>query len=130
MNNRKECILDWINSRKKRNQAPIKCLFDITIPQLLLEESIETNESIKEIINIFNKYNIRWNTVDTVSGSFCLDREWIEANNIPCYIEYCGVYPVEWDIDDIYKLEQMEYEGKIIINVKWHLEDDNYVPNH
>ena len=129
MNMEAEFILKLINSRKNRGQKPIKCLFDITTPRFI-EGRIEDDETMKEVISILNKYNIRWNTVDTIPGSFCLDREWVEVLDIPCYIEYSGVYPVEWDIEDIYRLEQLEYEGKIMIHVRWHRDDGGYEPNH
>lgn len=128
---REKIISGWIQSRKEDGQKPIPCIFDITIPKFLIDfkDKLENNESIKIITDILDKYNIEWNKVDTIPGAFCLNKDWIETNDIPCYIEYCGVYPTEWDIEDVVTLEKLEYEGKIIIRVVWH-EDGKYIPNN
>lgn len=126
--NRAETIYKWIEGRKVDGQKPISCIFYITVPNLL--ENITEDKTIKNVVGILNKYNIEWNIVDTVPGSFNLNRDWIETSDINCYIEYCGCYPVEWDIDDVTELESLEYEGKIIIKVLWHQEDGTYVQNN
>lgn len=127
--NRKETIMKWINARERDNEKPMPCIFYITVPRFL-EGTLSDDENIKEILNILDKYNIEWMNVDTISGAYNLNRDWIETEDIPCYIEYCGVYPTKWDIEDIVKLESLEYEGKIMINVLWHPEEDKYIPNH
>lgn len=130
MKNRKEEILGWIKARKENNQKPYNCVFQITIPKFEIYESIENNKYIKEVIGILEKYNIKWNSVDSIGGAFCLNRDWIETSDIPCYVEYCGVYPTEWDIEDVVRLEQLEYNGDIIIKVLWHMEDGKYIANN
>lgn len=65
-----------------------------------------------------------------MEGSFNLNRDWIETTtDIPCYIEYCGVYPVNWSPEDCRTLEKLDYQGKVIINVVYHI-DGKYISNH
>lgn len=130
MCNRADMISGWIQSRKEDGQEPIPCIFSITIPQFLLEGRLEDNEYIQKVTSILEKYKIEWTSCDTLPGAFCLNRDWIQTKDIPCYIEYCGVYPVEWDIEDVVTLEQLEYEGKIIVFVDWHTKEGEYIPNH
>lgn len=125
---RKNMILNWIKDRRDNGEKPTLCVFQITVPKLSEDDNLEDIENIKILTNIFSKYQIGWNCVDTVDGSFNLNREWIETKDIPCYIEYCGVYPADWDIEDIITLERMENEGNIIIRVLWHKEG-KYIPN-
>lgn len=126
---RKNMILNWIKDRRDDDEKPTLCVFQITVPKLSEDDNLEDIENIKILTNIFSKYQIGWNCVDTVEGSFNLNREWIETKDIPCYIEYCGVYPADWDIEDIITLERMENEGNIIIRVLWHKEE-KYIPNN
>jgi hypothetical protein len=127
--NNAERISDWINSRKKENQSPMPCIFQICIPKSVSGKELEEDENIKILTDIFDKYDINWGIVDTIGGAYNLNRDWIETGDIPCYIEYCGVYPVEWDIEDIVILEDLEYEGKVIIKVMWHTEK-GFIPNN
>lgn len=46
-----------------------------------------------------------------------------------CIVEFCGVYPVDWNIDDVVDFERMETEGEIVVTVGW-IEDGKYIPNH
>lgn len=71
--------------------------------------------------------------VDTIPGSFNLDRDWIETDSstpIECAIEYPGAYPINWDIEDVVMLEKMDQNGDIIIRVMWITEDGKFVQNH
>lgn len=126
---RAETIKGWISSRKER-QTPTNCIFDISIPYYSDEmPSLDTYEPIKTVIKLLEKYNIQWTEINTVPGTYNLNKPWLETTDIPCYIEYNGVYPANWDIDDIVTLESLEYNGDIIIRVSWHI-DDEYIPNH
>lgn len=129
--NREEAILGYIKSRKENNQTPIPCIFQITVPRCT-EDSLQLreDENIKIITNLLDKYGIHWGTVDTIGGAYNLNRDWIETADIPCYVEYCGVYPVDWDTKDSALLEQMEYDGKIIVKVLWHTSEGEYIDNH
>lgn len=76
---------------------------------------------IDEIKSIFEKYGVVYNNVDCVSGSFSLSRQWIEndceKSPIQCIVNYNGVYPANWDTDDIIRFVQLEKEGKLIVMV-------------
>lgn len=123
-------ILFFIKERNDNGEKPMPCIFNITTPKLTGMYQLKNDENIKMITNILDKYNIYWQTVDTVPGSYNLNRDWIETKDIPCYIEYDGVYPTEWDIEDVVTLEKMDREGKIIIQVTWHPEKDKYISNN
>ena len=127
---RKEVIANMIQDRKDSNQEPTPCIFQITVPNFLETDRLEDNENIKIVIKLLDKYNIEWGNVDTVEGTYNLNRDWIETGDIPCYIEYCGVYPTNWDIEDVETIEQLEYTGKVIIRVLWHPEQEKFIPNN
>lgn len=121
------------NSRERRTsagEAPTMCMFQFTTPECKYRSELEDDENIKIITNMLHKYNVRYDRVDTVGCDFNLNRDWIETDDIPCFIEYCGVYPVNWDIEDIITMEHMIYAGKIMTKVLWHTEDGKYVPNN
>lgn len=123
---RAEAIKGWIEERRKDNQTPTECIFYITVPRYT--ESLSKDDNIRAIQQIFDKYCIAYQEVDTYSGAYNLDRCWLEVEEIPCYIEYCGVYPVNWDIEDVVTLENMDREGKLIIQVMCKINGE-LVPN-
>ena len=127
---RVDLISEWIEKRMNDGEKPMPCIFQITIPKFLEDERLEDDENIKVLTNIFDKYGIDWQSVDTIGGAFNLNRDWIETKDIPCYIEYCGVYPVKWDVEDVATLEELDYDGKVIIKVLWHPEDGKFIPNN
>lgn len=127
---RKQMILNMIEERKNNNEKPMPCIFQITVPRYLEESNLEDEEKVKLLTKLFDKYNIGWKCVDTIGGAYNLNREWIETSDILCYIEYCGAYPTEWDIDDVVTLEKMDYDGSIMIRVLWHPEEGKYIPNN
>lgn len=128
MENRGNIIKGWIEHRLKEKEKPYNIMFSITIPRY--EENMHNTPVIKKIQNLFAKYSIPTQFVDTISGSFNLDKEWLETQkDIECFVEYCGVYPINWEIEDVIELERMEYDGEIIIRVNWHVENE-YIPNH
>lgn len=125
MKNRSEIIQEWINERKEKNEIT-KCVFNITVPKCT---DIDENETIKKIKAIFEKNTVNFKRIDTVCGAWNLDREWIESGEMNCIVEYGGVYPVNWDIDDVVEFERMETNGEIVVLVEC-LENGQYVPNH
>jgi hypothetical protein len=131
MENRVVNIKRWIEDRLKEKQVPYKVMFEITVPKMTNEdENIYNNLTLQKVRDIFNKYSIRTEFVDTVSGSFNLNRDWLETkDDVECYVEYCGVYPIHWNIEDVVELERMDYDGEIIIRAFWHV-DKEYIPNH
>lgn len=88
---------------------------------------------VKEITDIFDKYRVEYDTVDTASGAFNLNRDWIQTDStvspIPCAVEFSGVYPASWDIEDVIKLVKLEEEGKILVRVYYIGEDEKLKPN-
>lgn len=122
MEERTEIIRKWINARKERNEIK-KCIFYITTPKCV---DVYKNEKIKGILD---RNRVEYCNVDSVCGAWNLNRDWIESDIMNCIAEYCGVYPIDWDIHDVVEFERMEANGEIIVFVDW-IEDGKYVPNH
>ena len=124
MSDRKQEIKKLIDNRLKNNDT-INCLFQILL----------INEAAKAIVeNLLTKNGYDIYTVDTISGCWSLNDDWYELDNVESIVEYCGVYPVKWDLDDIVLLEDLYYNRDIYINVLWKKENRNktikYIPNH
>ena len=124
MSDRKQEIKKLIDKRLKNNDT-INCLFQILL----------INEAAKAIVeNLLTKNGYDIYTVDTISGCWSLNDDWYELDNVESIVEYCGVYPVKWDLDDIVLLEDLYYNRDIYINVLWKKENRNktikYIPNH
>ena len=125
MRKRTEVIQEWIDARKERGEIT-KCMFYITVPK---DTDIYKDETIKKIEGILDKNHASHGHVDTVCGAWNLNRDWIETGEIDCIVEFSGVYPVNWDVDDVAELERMETDGEIIVLVDW-IEDGKHIPNH
>lgn len=124
---RKEMIQNCIKSRKERDELT-PCIFYISIPDA--RDELLNNPLIHKISAMLNKYHISHGKVDTVSGAYNLNRDWLETSVMDCAVEYCGVYPVNWDIDDILEFEDLEYSGQILVQVIWKLGESEYELNH
>lgn len=124
MENRKIEIQNMITKRLNENDT-VNCLFQI----LLLKK-----ESKNIIESLLKKNGYQTYTVDTVEGCWNLNDEWYELNDVEAIVEYCGVYPTKWDIDDIVLLEKLYYNREIYIRVLWKKENKDrtveYIPNH
>lgn len=126
MNNeiRKNEIQNMIADRLADNDT-VNCLFQI----LLLKK--ESKNILEDLLkrNGYDTY-----TVDTIGGCWNLNDDWYEFDNVESIVEYCGVYPVKWSIDDVVLLEELYYSRDIYIRVLWEKEDEDgtikYVPNH
>ena len=129
MGNRANEIQKWIDNRLMDNQKPYKIMFEISVPKNNLQENKYENPIYKKIIELLNKYSINFGFVDTVEGSFNLNRDWLETDDVECFVEYCGIYPIHWNIEDVVEFERMENDGEIIVLAFWH-EDEKYTPNH
>ncbi len=125
MTKREETIQEWINARKERGEIT-RCMFYITVPK---DTSLLKDETIKKIEGILDRNRVSHGRVDTVCGAWNLNRDWIETGEIDCIVEFCGVYPVDWEIGDVAEFERMETEGEIIALVDW-IEDEKHIPNH
>lgn len=127
MEDRKELIQEWINARKEAGEKPVQCMFHITVPRA--DANLREDKTIRKVEEMLARNGATSGHVDTVPGAWNLNRDWIETGLIDCIVEFCGVYPVSWDMDDVVELERMETEGEIIILVDW-FKDGKYVPNN
>lgn len=125
MMERIEAIRRWIDARKERGEIT-KCVFHITVPKNV---DLNSDETIRKIESVLDNNHVKYIHVDTVCGSWNLNRDWIETGEMNCIVEFCGVYPVDWAIEDVAEFERMETEGEIIAMVDW-IEDGKYIPNH
>lgn len=125
MTERAKTIREWIAARKERNEIT-KCMFYITVPK---NTDIYRDETIRKIEDILDRNRISHGYFDTICGAWNLNRDWIETGEMNCIVEFCGVYPVDWDIDDVVEFERMENEGEIVALVYW-IEDGKHIPNH
>ena len=92
--------------------------FNISTPKVTDEGGLDKeNPALKEIEFILNKYGALSATVDNVPGAWNLNREWLETCVMECAIEYTGVYPVNWHLGDILRLEELSNSGQLIVNV-------------
>ena len=107
-----------------------ECRFGITTPSTYWDEDNFINHSkIKEVIAILEQNNINYNVCDTMAGDWILDKIWLETEPMECIILYTGVYPVNWNMEDVVRLEEMINEGEIIIRVMVK-ENGEWVDNH
>lgn len=124
-------IMNRLDNLKEMIQARIEDN-ELTNCQFLISKTTD-EKYVKEIIDIFDKYEIEYGRVDTLSGAFNLNRDWVQTDSgkspIPCAVEFCGVYPANWDIEDVFKLVELEEEGKVIIMV-YYIDDDKLIPNN
>lgn len=124
-NKRAEVIREWISERKKKGQLT-GCVLYITVPKYI---KIQDDVTIRKVEAILDRNHVDHAQVDTVSSAYNLDREWVQTGRIDCVIEYCGVYPAGWEINDVVELERMEHAGEIIISV-WQDVKGKYLPNN
>ena len=103
------------------------CMFDITVPWEIIDK--DKDERFFEIKEILDRNNVTYGFVDTVPGSWNLNDDYLETDKIECIVEYCGVYPVHWNINDVVRLEELHNAGKLVINVCIVDEAGNYIPN-
>lgn len=121
---RKNEIQNMITNRLANNDT-VNCLFQI----LLLKK--ESKDILEELLkrNGYETY-----TVDTVEGCWNLNDDWYEFDNVESIVEFCGVYPVKWNINDVILLEDLYYNRNIYIKVSWKKENEDgtikYIPNH
>ena len=97
MGKRTEVIQEWIDARKERGEIT-KCMFYITVPK---DTDIYMDETIRKIEGMLDRNHVSHGHVDTVCGAWNLNRDWIETGEIDCIVEFCGVYPVDWDLEDV-----------------------------
>lgn len=98
---------------------------------LLLKES--TKSTVEGLLKR-NGFPLPLHTVDTIAGCWNLNDNWYELDGVEAVVEYCGVYPVKWTIEDVVLLEKLYYNRDIYINVLWKRENEDgtisYIPNN
>lgn len=127
MRTRGDTIQTWIDARKEKGQTS-KMVFYITVPCVNI--NIYEDKIMQLISEILDRNNVKYNCVDTVPGAWNLNREWIETDSIESVVEYCGVYPVDWNIQDVITLEELESIGDIVVLAFEITDDGKCVPNH
>lgn len=123
---RKACIKHWIDEAVARNEV-VPCTFAVTVPKYM--SNITNDETIKKVEDMFRRGHAESKQVDTIPGAYNLNRMWTETGPMDCAIHYQGVYPVQWNIEDVAEFARMENEGEIIVVVHQVI-DGQYIPNH
>ena len=113
-------------------EEPYHVRFYITVPyEADSRNELLSSKSIKEVIDILNKNNVKYDTCDTVPGAFNLNQDWIETDIFDATVEFCGVYPINWDIEDTLKFVELIEKGKIVVTVDWYDNEGKWVAqNH
>ena len=109
-----ENIKEWI-ARRTHNKEISTVRFYISPKNI--DTKIYENDLMKKIEEKFNKIGVKCRVVDTVEGSFNLNRDYLETEKFEAIVEYCGVYPVKMDTKDSAWLSKMDDEGEIRIIV-------------
>lgn len=105
-------IQRWINTRME-NKDYRNTLFSV----LVLDPAYE-----KQVLELIKRNYPHYNRVDTMLGCWCLDDDWYEFY-ADAITEYCGVYPVNWNIADVVFLEELYLRRKIYIDAAWVTKD-------
>ena len=105
-------IQRWIVKRMEAKDY-IRTLFSV----LVLDPSYE-----KQVIELIERNYPHYNRVDTKLGCWRLDDDWYEFY-ADAITEYCGVYPVNWNIADVVFLEELYLRRKIYIDAAWVTKD-------
>ena len=125
MNEYASSIKEWIENRKQKNETNIVRFY---ISPANANINIYEDKLINKITEKFKTIGVETNIVDTVDGSFNLNRSFLETDEVEAIIEYCGVYPVNMNPEDSAWLSKLDDEGKIRI-VVFVKKDDKLVPN-
>ena len=114
MNEYANSIKEWIKWRKQKNKTNIVRFY---ISPANANINIYEDKLINKIAEKFKAIGIETSPVDTVDGSFNLNRDFLETDEVEAIIEYCGVYPVNMNPEDSAWLSKLDDEGKIRIMV-------------
>lgn len=122
-------IKGWIDTRVE-NSCCTKCYFYVTVPSKSYSVHITEVPILKKVIKMAEAVGIKTTFCDTIEGAFNLNRDWIEIGPMDCGVEFCGVYPITWNIEDVVEFEMMENSGQIIVQVFWVDSEGKFIPNH
>ena len=114
-----ERIQKWINERMKDNDYG-KVLFSV----LVMDPAYE-----KQVVELIQRNYPKYKRCDTKLGCWCLNDDWYEFY-ADAITEYCGVYPVNWNIADVVFLEELYLRRKIYIDAAWVTKDGQFRPIH
>ena len=120
-------IQSWIDARKEKDQTS-KMVFYITVPCVNI--NVYKDKMMQFVSEMLDRNNVEYNFVDTVPAAWNLNRDWIETDPVESIVEYCGVYPVNWCIDDVVTLEELKSTGEIVVLAFDITKDGVCVPNH
>ncbi len=129
---------DWneikrsIEGRRERKEIT-NAIFSITTSKAAYdEEELMSQKAFQKTVGIFEKYLGEGNhiRVDSMDGCWDLNRVWYQFPAIPCGVEYSGVYPLEWEWEDVQKLTEWIDDGEIWVTVMvWDRKNKKYIPN-
>lgn len=114
-----ERIQKWIDDRMKDNDYG-KVLFSV----LVLDPAYE-----KQVVELIKRNYPKYIICDTKLGCWCLNDDWYEFY-ADAITEYCGVYPIRWNIADVVFLEELYLRRKIYIDAAWVTKDGHLRPIH
>jgi hypothetical protein len=118
-----ESIELWIKDRVKKNETTTVRFY--ISPKTIT--NIFGNELMQKIEEKFKKIGVNCSVVDTVEGSFNLNRDYLETDKFEAIVEYCGVYPVKMDTKDSAWLSELDNMGEIRIVVMVYKDGKEYM---
>lgn len=90
-------------------------------PINITNRTIESNKFIKEFLKLLDKYNISFSIENrqctTYIRPFNLYRNWIVTDLIECIEVKEGVYPLNWNIEDLLLLDKLANKSDLIFNI-------------
>ena len=111
---------DLIESYFKNNRYSYKKRFVVS-PVNITNRPIRNNKFIKEFLNLLDKYNISYsiesNQFTTYTRPFNLNRNWIVTDLIECIESKEGIYPLNWNIEDLLILDRLANKSNLIFNI-------------
>lgn len=125
-------IKDSIQERKERKEIT-NTIFYLTTSKAAYEKAdLMSVQAFQEAVALFQKYlgDDNYIQVDSVDGCWDLNRVWYKFSDIPCGVEYSGVYPLEWEWEGVKRLIELIDGGEIWVTVMvWNRKNKKYIPN-
>ena len=111
---------DLIESYFKSNRYSRKTRFVVS-PVNITNRPIRNNKFIKEFLNLLDKYNISYSIKSDqftdYTRPFNSNRNWIVTDLIECIESKEGVYPLNWNIEDLLILDKLANKSNLIFNI-------------
>ncbi len=115
-----------IDNMIKTRENYTLCRFYISLSDGRKDIRYSKDRNLRKVLDILKKHNVEYHLVDTVDGTYNLNRDFYETDIMICAVEYGGVYPVKWDCRDTALFEYLEFTGKIIVLVAWYNADGSF----